>query len=174
MPSGIYLTQEQIDFVRKNFANTPNKELAENLGVSITTINNVQKKYRLTKSPEHLKAMHRISGLASAKLGLPFNLTPEIIRKRAETFKKTHKLEKARVHFGLTQKTKIKIQRLPKDMINQRRYLRERGYAIDDTNLIAYYNDATKRSNRLEAIPRGQKKGVIKSYYEFKSYEEKQ
>ena len=81
MPTGHYLTQEQIDYIRRNFANTPNKELAKSLGISSSAISNIQRKYHLTKSREHTKAMHRLSGLASADSWGKIELTPEVLAK---------------------------------------------------------------------------------------------
>ena len=168
MPSGIYLTREQIDYIRKHFAYTQNKDLARDLGLSLSTITNIRKKYHLAKSPEHLKAMHRACGLASSKCSNNIELTPEILRKRADSFKKTYRVEKARVHFGLEQKTKIKISRLPRKMVRQRYYLRTRGYVINDTTLTAYYTDSTRRATRMEA---DRASGRRKIYYSVKKFE---
>lgn len=169
MPSGIYLTREQIDYIRKHFAYTQNKDLARDLGLSLSTITNIRKRYRLSKSPEHLKAMHRECGLASSRCCNNIELTPETLRKRADSFKKTYKLEKARVHFGLEQKTKIKVRRLPRKMIRQRYYLRTLGYVIDENTLTAYYTDHTKRAPRMEAC---RESGKRKIYYSFKKLEQ--
>ena len=38
MPTGHYLTQEQIDFIREHFADTPNKEIAKVLGISLSSV----------------------------------------------------------------------------------------------------------------------------------------
>lgn len=174
MPTGHYLTQEQIAFIRENFANTPNKELARFLGISSSAVSNIQRRYSLVKSKEHSKAMHRLSGLASADSLGKIELTPEVLAKRAESFKKTWRTEKARVAFGLPQKTKIRVKKWSDRKIEQNYYLRKHGYIIDEANLIAYYTPETHRATRLEAIPRGKKVGSIKPFYEFRPYEEKQ
>mgnify|MGYP002865550380 CR=1 FL=1 len=174
MPTGHYLTQEQIDYIRRNFANTPNKELAKSLGISSSAISNIQRKYHLTKSREHTKAMHRLSGLASADSWGKIELTPEVLAKRAASFKKTWHTERARVLFGLPQKTQIHIKKWSTEKVRQNYYLRKRGYIIDEANLIAYYTEKTHRAKRLEAIPRGKKVGSIKPFYDFRPYNTKQ
>ena len=165
MPTGHYLTREQIDYIRKHFADTPNKELARELGISSSGVTNIQRKYNLRKSLDHLKAMHRLSGLASVNSDWKLESTPEIVAKRAASFKKRFKTEKARIAFGLPQKTKIRIRKCPRAKVRQNYYLRTRGYIIDESIQTAYYTEETRRATRLE-------KGIYKSYYTFKSYED--
>lgn len=167
------MTREQIDYIRKNFADTPNKELAKYLGISLSSISNVQKKYRLVKSPEHSRAMHHLSGMASSSSWGKIELTPEVLKKRAESFKKTWRTENARIRFGLEQKTKIHIARCSKEKVRQNYYLRQRGYIIDEKELIAYYTPETKRATRMEAIPRGVKVGSIKPFYSFRPIDDR-
>ena len=168
MPTGHYLTQEQIYIIRKNFADTPNKEIAKALGISLSSVSNVQKRYHLTKSPEHDHAMHRLSGLASASSWGKIELTPEVLEKRAASFKKTWQVEKARVAFGLPQKTKIRIRKCSRRKTEQAYYLRQRGYILDEDRKIAFFTPQTHRATRLEAVPRGKQIGSIKPYYDFK------
>lgn len=168
MPTGHYLTQEQIDFIREHFADTPNKELAKALGVSVSSVSNVQMKYRLKKSPLHDKEMHRLSGLVSAASWGRIELTPEVLAKRAASFKKTWQTEKARVAFGLPQKTKIRIRKCIRRKTEQAYYLRQRGYILDEDRKIAFFTPQTRRATRLEAVPRGKQIGSIKPYYDFK------
>ena len=160
MPTGHYLTQEQIAYIRKNFANTPNRVLAGELGISMSAVSNIQHRYRLMKSPEHLKAMHRLSGLASADSWGKIELTPEVLAKRATSYRQTFREEKARRTFGLGQKTKIKIRICPRAKTRQSYYLRRRGYIVDEAAQMAYWTDITKRATRLENKPR--------KYYGFK------
>ena len=167
------MTQEQIAFIRENFANTPNKELARFLGISSSAVSNIQRRYSLVKSKEHSKAMHRLSGLASADSLGKIELTPEVLAKRAESFKKTWRTEKARVAFGLPQKTKIRVKKWSKKKTEQAYYLRQRGYILDEDRKIAFFTPQTHRATRLEAIPRGRQIGKLKSFYEFQPYETK-
>lgn len=167
------MTREQIDYIRKNFADTPNKELAKCLGISLSSISNVQKKYRLVKSLEHSRTMHHLSGIASSSSWGKIELTPEVLKKRVESFKKTWRTENARVRFGLEQKTKIHIARCNREKVRQNYYLMQRGYIIDEKNLVAYYTPETKRATRMEAIPRGVKVGRIKPFYSFRPIDDR-
>ena len=74
--------------------------------------------------------------------------------------------EKARIAFGLPQRTKMRLIHQPRPKIDQRHYLKRLGYIIDEQDNIAYYTDTTKRAVRMEA---GGKK---KSYFKFKRYEQ--
>jgi len=158
--TGHPLSQEQIDTIIRLFPTTNNKELARITGASKSCIANYARKYHLRKTPEHVTAVHRASGLASAATGNIPHLTDEIITRRAETYKQRYKTEKARRLFGLEQKTKIKIRIAPRDYQTQRYYLRQLGYMVDDREKVAYYDDNTKRAFRLEAKP--------KKYFSFK------
>ena len=93
-------------------------------------------------------------------------LTPEIIAKRVETRKKVMRNERARVLFGLEQKTKLKVGLEPKAKQGQRRYLLSRGYVIDEKERAAYWTAETQRSFIIEARPR--------QWYDFKPIAEKQ
>ena len=168
MPTGHYLTKEQSQYIIAHFADTPNKALADSLGISVSCVNYQAHKYRLRKSIAHDKQMHRISGKASAARGVKIDLTPEVLRRRADSYKRTHRTETIRVKWGLNQQTKVRVAREPKAKLRQRRYLRSRGYIIADSEYTAYYTSATKRSPRLEAVPRGEKIGSIRGYFDFK------
>ena len=100
--------------------------------------------------------------------------TPEIIAKRAETYKKTFRTEEIRYKWGLPQKTKIRIAKVCRRAKDQRTNLVKRGYIIDDVKKIAYYTPWTHRSTRLERIKRGETKGHFRSYYDFRPYGEGQ
>ena len=166
--TGTPITKEQLEFIVAHFSTMMNKDIAAAVGLSMSTVSNVQKRYHLKKSPEHMHENFVKCGKASAKVTGGIVLTPEIIAKRAESYVKRWKSEKARVAFGLPQETKIRVKKAPKRKTMQRLYLVKRGYVIDDKNLIAYYTSETKRATRLENIERGVKKGAIRPYYSFK------
>ena len=96
--------------------------------------------------------------------GLALGLTPEIIAKRVETYKKTMREERARVLFGLEQKTKMKVKKQPRQKCSKRAYLKKLGYILDEANVIAYYTPETIRAVRME------KQDRKKTYYSFKEY----
>ena len=168
--TGTPITKEQLEFVLEHFSNMTNREIAKAIGLSMSTVSNVQKRYHLKKSPEHMHENFVRSGKASAKVTGGIVLTPEMIAKRSESYLKRWREEKARVTFGLPQQTKIRVKKAPKKKTTQRLYLVNRGYIIDDKNLIAYYTSDTKRAIRLENIERGVKKGAIRPYYSFQPF----
>ena len=177
MPTGHHLTQEQIDYIRTNFADKTNYQLCEEAGVSRSTVCRLQKIYHLRKSDQHIHNMGVKAGKASDKArgGIPYGAnTPESIAKRAETYKKTYQAELIRHKWGLEQKTNIRIPKVCRRARDQKRNLINRGYIIDDAKKIAYYTPGTHRSTRLERIKRGETKGRFRTYYDFRPYAEGQ
>ena len=164
MSTGHPLTDDQILFVRRNFSDMTNQELADHLGVSKSSVSNVAKRFCLHKSKEHDSRMGSRGGRAACASAnfVPFCLTPEVIAKRVATFKDTFRSERARRTFGLPQRTKLKVARQPRKKCDHRAYLKRRGYILDDKNLVAYWTPETRRATRLEAKPR--------RYYTFKQY----
>jgi len=124
--------------------------------------------YHLKKTEEHYSAMGRKAGMASSKArgGQCFGVyTPDIIAKRAETFRRTFHEDQVRWKWGLTPKTRLRVRKQPKAKCNQRSYLKHLGYILDEENCIAYYTEATRRATRMEAYTNK------KVYYKFKPYE---
>lgn len=175
MPTGRRLTSKQLNYVLDNFADMTNPELAEAIGVSRSCICNIQQRYNLKKSKEHYHLMGVRAGKASDKArgGKWPGMCQEVIDKRAATYNATRKSEEIRYKWGLPQKTKIRLRKEPRQKHDQRIRLEKFGYIIDEANLIAYYTEQTRRATRLEKIPRGQKIGSMKSFYDFKPIEEK-
>ena len=166
MPTGKRTEQWRIDLVRANFANHTKQELSDMAGVSCSTIDRIQAVYGLRKSREHLHEMGVRAGKASniARGGDSSSCyTPEAIAKRVATYKARFKTERARVIFGLEQKTKMRVKVQPHPKCNQRSYLKKLGYIIDEKEMIAYYTPQTHRAKRMEAQPR--------KYYYFKPFE---
>ncbi len=169
MSTGHPLTEEQILFIRKNFANMRNQDIADALGISKSGVCRVQSLYGLRKSKEHNTRMAKKAGHASSvsRGGVALGITPEVIAKRVETYKHTLAVDRARRNWGLPQLTKAHVLRQPKQKRSQRCYLKSLGYILDEKNLIAYYTAETTRATVME---RGNRKGV-KYYYKFKPYE---
>ena len=147
-------------------------ELMAGAGVSKSTVDHIQVRYNLHKSPEHIHNMGVKAGKASheARHGIPPKecYTKEAIAKRVATYKERYRVDDMRVRWGLKQTTRIRLKHKCKRQRDQRWYLIQLGYVIDDANFIAYYTPKTHRAPRLEKIPRGEKKGYARSYYEFR------
>ena len=167
MSTGHPLTDEQILFIRKNFANMRNQDIADALGISRSCVCHTQAVYGLRKSKEHNTKMAKKAGHASsvARGGVALGITPEVIAKRVETYKRTLAVDRARRNWGLPQLTKARVLRQPRQKRSQRCYLKALGYIIDEVNLIAYYTPETRRATRMEQGRKG-----VKYYYKFKEY----
>lgn len=165
------LTEEQIDAVVRLFPNHSKRELKELTGVGLTSIDRIQAKYKLRKTPEHLHNMGVRAGKASNVARGGDNsacYTPEAIAKRVATLKETRRIEETRRKWGLEQLTRIRLQHGTKDKHDQAWYLRRLGYVLDEKNLTAYYTPDTHRASRLESLGRGGKTKYMRCYYDFK------
>lgn len=159
---GFYTEQLKVDYVIEHFHDTPNKELAQAIGVSRSTITNIATQYRLKKDKDHLHKMHSYVGkLAGNHFSTELQPTREKVIQRSQKWLEKYKLEKARRVFGLPARTKIRVQIGPRTANSQRTYLRSRGYIIERVGTIAYYDDSTKRSYKMEKTSK---------YFEFKPF----
>lgn len=162
------LRKEAVEYIIQHFKDTENKVLADAVGCSVSAINKIQHRYRLTKSREHVHRICVRCGKAGyAKWGRP-PIDEDGIKRRAETFRKRYLEEKARANWGLPRKTKIHVKMEPRLKQSQRTYLVGLGYIIDRVNNIAYYTDDTKRAVRMEAYK------DKKCYYKFMPYDQHQ
>lgn len=161
------LSDEQIEYLKEHFHDTPDDELAEVMGISVYTVRARRTKLGLKKDDEFLSKM-RSEVAKRCGNGARIN-TPEAYAKREKKLKENYERDKMRIRWGLEPLCKGRhYRREPVARLLQRNRLQRMGYIIDEQNLIAYYTDDTQRATRLEAIPRGVKKGTIKPYYEFR------
>lgn len=185
----IELTEQQLDWFKENFPRMTNADICAHLGFKDSHLHRLARKYGLKKSDEFLawrdekaRKCHAVyyrlhpnqKGNAEnikqwrfKKGGNP-KLTygerfMEGIRKGQAKRRETVKVERARISFGLEQRTKLRLKRQPRKKILMRYYLRKKGYIVDDKNNIAYWTESTTRAHVLEARP--------KLYYSFQPYE---
>ena len=186
----IILTPEQEAYLRDNYATVIHHTMCQVLGISKRTLIRFAKQRGLVKDmdalveqkaariSESLKRKYLVEGFrGNPENGLVSRFKPgysaveffgkerlmEMRRKSAESRKKRFAEERARVTFGLPQKTRLNVKKQPRKKIQDRCYLKMRGYIIDEANCIAYYTDQTRRATKLEAMPR--------RYFIFKPYE---
>lgn len=171
-PKKYRLTEDDIAYLRDHFHNTPDEELAETLGVTVFCIKSRRTKMGLKKDKDYLRELNRQRAVKHHN-GARIN-TPEAKAKRIATQKRKYAEDRIRIKWGMRQKTKYHLRLEPVSKQRQRNRLKANGYIIDETNLIAYYTPRTHRATRLEAIPRGVKKGSIKPYYDFRPYAERE
>lgn len=157
-------------WLKENYANTTNSEIMERLGIKKGVLARLKKELRLKKSEEFLKRS-RSKGLATLKeMGWPpkgyiipnrekawasladrtKNRGEEWKNKISESVRKQFAAEKRRVLFGLEQKTNRKVIKAPKFKCELRSRMRNIGYIIPRASNIAYWNEATKRSESKE------------------------
>lgn len=168
------LTEEQINAVVHLFPNHSKRELKELTGVGLSSIDRIQAKFGLRKTPEHLHNMGVRAGKASNIARGGDNsacYTPEAIAKRVAAYKERRRVEETRRRWGLEQLTKIHLQHGTKEKHDQAWYLRRLGYVLDERTLTAYFTPETHRARRLEALGRGGKTKYMKCYYDFKPFE---
>lgn len=179
----IILTDQQEEWLTKNFANTRNEDIAEVLGVSVRSVNRLAEKRGLTKSSQFMQdCLAKAAAAANFYNRLNNNYPPkgyripnrekgyfkkgektidrigaereaERIAKSTASRRETFKLEKARALFGLPRQTKLLVVRRPRKQTWTRYYLRQRGYVVERGSNVAYYNSETQRSLRLESQP---------------------
>lgn len=169
MGVGHPLTQDQIEIIRRNYPNMCNNEIAALAGCSLSSVCVVQHMFGLRKSKEHRRKMLSKAGKASniSRGGKALNITQEVKEKRKATWRQTFREERARVVFGLPQKTRMRVKQQPKAKCSQRSYLKKLGYILDEPNCVAYYTPETTRATKME---RGWCKR-IRNYYKFRPLE---
>lgn len=178
------LTDKERDWLRVHFRNTKNAELAARLGISESALHRYAREMGLTKTAAFVrktqrnaadlaKASHLRNGTyppkgyiipKSEQYRFKPGETPEQrigkrrnrqrIEKSAASRRETFRQERARVTFGLEQKTKLAVRRQPRRTVCQRNYLRRRGYLIARGSMVAYYGPGTRRSEAFESRTR--------------------
>jgi len=162
------LPEEVVAYVVEHFKDTENITLAKEAGCSPSSVNHIQRRYNLKKSKEHLHEAYQKCGKKAREMYGNPPIDEDGIRRRADTFMRMYREEKARSVWGLPPKTRIRVRREPRLKTSQRTYLRSLGYIIDRENNIAYWTPDTKRAVRMEAYTKK------RSYYKFRPYEHEQ
>lgn len=185
------LTPDEEKYLRENYATTLNRDICKALGTSCRTLTRWARQRGLVKDMDAIEIQRRelLSKLVRRALllrnykgnpqnGLATRFKPgykakeffgeekfkEMHRKTAEARKRSFAEERARVAFGLPQKTKMRVKKQPSKKIQDRCYLKRRGYILDEAEGIAYYTNDTQRATKLESMPR--------RFYIFKPYQD--
>ena len=176
----IVFTPEQLSYIKENYSDQKNIDIANHLGVSRTTIRRYGRQLGLSKSDEFNKRVQREAALKAAAIsremggnsgmrnlliyGVKYRFTKDtnirermgeeaynkMLKKRGEKMREMYDKERRRVLFGLEQKTKLKVTKCPAEKIEIRRSLRKKGYEVSRASNEAYITPSTKRSNKLE------------------------
>lgn len=179
-------SDEQIAWLKENFADTLNADICEYLDCKETTLRLLARSLGLEKSEAHKERRQE-----KARKGLKrYYLThkpndnhehlmpycfkngndPRTLKGFRDGIIRGHEKrnqiireEKARIAFGLPQRTKLRLKRQPRPKIDQRHYLKKLGYIIDNENNIAYWTETTRRAVKLELKPK---------FFKYKPYEQ--
>ena len=162
---------EKINYIIEHFKNTKNAELMSLTGYSHCKLHKVAQKYNLKKTREFRKKCSRAASVEARKVsaanGWPpkgyhipnaglfwKELGPKAYKAMCEKISKTRReniaKDRARILFGLPQKTKLKLVSSGKQVISQRYRLRKLGYSVQRDSRVAYINSNTHRSIQLE------------------------
>ena len=179
MAKKIVLTTEQEAWLIENYPNTTNADVIRHLGISANVMHRFAQALGLKKTPEFMYKMqcanfrkatvlnslrgyppkgyivpkseeYRYKKGESMRQRLGEERDKERLRKAHEALRATRKREKARVAFGLEQKTNLKVVSQPREKIYARYWLRKRGYIVDDDARVAYYTPDTRRGKIAE------------------------
>jgi len=179
-------TEEQIAWLKENFADTLNADICEYLDCKETTLRLLARSLGLQKSKAHLDWRQDKARKGLKRYYLTHKPTdnsehlrkycfkkgndPRTLKGFREGLERGHKKrnqlireEKARIAFGLPQRTKLRLKRQPRPKIDQRHYLKTLGYIIDNENNIAYWTETTRRAIKLELKPK---------FFKYKPYEQ--
>lgn len=178
----IILTPEQERWLVRHYKHTKNAEIGSRLGIGQSTLHRFARELGLKKSKQFMQKyaqkgseaawiVNRRNGWPpkgyviprSRECGFQKGVTclqrigpkreAERIRKAAESRRATVKRERARIVWGLEQKTKLKLVTNPKK-IQYRYALRQHGYEIGRGESVAYVVDRTRRSTKIETNAR--------------------
>ena len=181
-----HFSEEQIAWLKENFADTPNDDLCAFLQCGGTTLRMLKNRYGLAKSAAYLaerdekaRKGREIYYRTHKPKDNSAHLRPYCFKKgndprtlkgfwdgveRAKaTRRESIREEKARIAFGLPQRTGLILKKQPRAKVHQRHYLKKCGYILDEANHVAYWTSATKRAFKIEERER--------NYYRFKEQE---
>lgn len=163
-------TDEEIQYLKDNYANTKNKYIRARLGIGNTLLHRTAIKLGLKKRADYATVFSKKVVNDGRLNNRP---TQEAIensqakhlkrlndkeyhswwRKRcSDGVNKLIKAEKRRVMFGLEQKSNRKVTKAPPYKTRVRTILRRHGYVIERGSNIAYYNEEIIRDLRKEEL----------------------
>lgn len=182
----ITMTPAQREWMRAHFKHTKNDEILARFGWSHSTMHRFARELGLTKTPQFMRKCQEHTTACAIASHLKHGTFPpkgyripkseqhrfkpghketeatkrKRLAKSAETRRQTIKEERARISFGVPQRTKLRLIRQPRIAATQRHYLKQHGYHIERGSMIAYYDEHTVRCPKIEARTRGDRNYV--------------
>lgn len=185
----------KVERLRKMFKNTPNDVIMEKLDISFSTLHRTARALGLVKTKRFMRRCQRDAAARARESHIIHGTYPpkgyiipgseryrfkagetplqrlgarkerRRVEKSAETRRQTLREERARRLFGVPQRTRLRVLNRGRRFYQNTWYLRSRGYEVDVMNLVAYYDDGTRRSPVLEKKGRNPDKG---HYFDFR------
>lgn len=100
------------------------------------------------------------------------------IARLTTSLRETRRLERIREKYGLPRRTKWRLTHYNGNVKQTKKRLRERGYILDETRMVAYYTDETRRSSLserrvhyLKFLPYGAAEDTSKKVYVRPAYD---
>jgi hypothetical protein len=163
-------TEEEITYLKENYATTKNKYILTRLGVGMTSLRRIVNELGLEKIPNYREVFGKVKTKYSdgRARNRPTDKAKENSRKklyelwRDDEFRAQHavaqsmslkarvKMERRRILFGLEQQTAWKVIAAPRAKCDCRYRLRKKGYIVDYDANVAYYTDTTIRVPETE------------------------
>lgn len=166
----LVLSEDEIQYLKDNYAVTKNKYLMSRLGIGKTSLVKLSKELGLSKIPNYREVFGKVAGkytdgrANNRPSDTAIKNSHEKLRKlwcdkefrerravaQSASQKARLKSERRRVIFGLEQQTAWKVFAAPRAKSDCRYRLRQNGYIIGHDENVAYYTDATRRVSRTE------------------------
>ena len=185
----------KVERLRKMFKNTPNDVIMEKLEISFSTLHRTARALGLVKTKQFMRKCQRNAAAKARESHIINGTFPpkgyiipgseenrfkagvtslqrlgarkerQRVEKSAESRRQTLREERARRVFGVPQRTRLRVLNRGHRFYHSVWYLRSRGYEVDTRNLVAWYDDGTRRCPVLEKKGRNPDKG---HYFDFR------
>nr|DAG47278.1 MAG TPA: hypothetical protein [Caudoviricetes sp.] len=182
--------------LKKMYRNTKNDEIMLKLDISFSTLHRTARALGLVKTKRFMRRCQRAAAARARESHIIHGTYPpkgyiipgseryrfkagetplqrlgarkerRRVEKSAETRRQTLREERARRLFGVPQRTRLRVLNRGRRFYQNTWYLRSRGYEVDVRNLVAYYDDGTRRCPVLEKMGRNPDKG---HYFDFEA-----
>lgn len=148
------LTSEQLQWLTDNYPYKPNSEIMQRLDISRPVLFRLRGRMGLSKSAEYLKQSYvcRIAVMERAKAAMTAEQRKAFYAANAEKWKATRRRDLARLAFGLEQRTKFRLVRIPDSRARFLNKMKHFGYVrAPDTSTVLYRPQGVKPRPRSEA-----------------------
>lgn len=186
----------KVERLRKMFKNTPNDVIMEKLDISFSTLHRTARALGLTNTKRFMRRCQRDAAARARESHIIHGTYPpkgyiipgseryrfkpgetplqrlgarkerRRVEKSAESRRQTLREERVRRVFGVPQRTRLRVLNRGHRFHHSVWYLRSRGYEVDVRNLVAWYDDGTRRCPVLERKGRNPCKGHYFNFIE--------